>query len=123
MFAGVSGARVGHDNSHATCGRAERFRQLTPYAEWHLSSGPDRELAVRPFRDGGARFKRSVRDVGDSVSGFADEVRRFEALFHGSLFRRGALARLFGMAFQIGEQIFAGWLTGMLRIGRPFQIG
>src|ERR1035438_679180 len=91
MFAAVAGTGVGHYDSHVALGDAKRLRQLTPYTEWHLSTGPDHQFAFVPFRDGRSRFKRRVRDVGNRVSGFADKVRRFEALFHRSLFRRGSL--------------------------------
>ena len=40
---------------------------LAADAEWPLRAGPDGELAVRPFRDRGARFQRCVGDVGDCV--------------------------------------------------------
>ena len=37
------------------------------HAERPLRAGPDRQLAVAPLGDGGARFERHVRDVRNSV--------------------------------------------------------
>ena len=42
MFAAITGAGVGHNDSHRIFGNAERLRQLTSYSEGHLRTGPYR---------------------------------------------------------------------------------
>src|SRR5262249_7554301 len=56
MFAAESGAEIGHNHSHFLVCEMKRASQLAPVAEGVLSTSPNREAAVSPLGDGGARF-------------------------------------------------------------------
>ena len=82
MFAAVTRTGVGHDHAHAAFGDTERVGQLAAHTEWNLRSGPDGQVAVRPFGDGRARFERSMCDVRDLIGGVQRVIGRGQSLLH-----------------------------------------
>ena len=58
------------------------FGQFAAHAKGPLGSGPDRQLAVLPFRHRRAGFERRVRDVGDGVSLLQTRTRGRQTFIH-----------------------------------------
>src|SRR5215470_246604 len=70
VFAAISGASVGNDDTDSGFGNVKGVGDLGADGERPLRAGPDGHSVVAPFGDGGARLERSVGDVGDGVGGF-----------------------------------------------------
>ena len=83
VLAAVSAAHVGLEDAHLVGGQMERLHQFVANTEGPLRSGPDRELAVIPLGNSGARFERCVRDVFDGVLSFELHIGAGNCLCHG----------------------------------------
>src|ERR1700693_2945657 len=69
VLSAVRRAGVGDDHANGVFGNAEDVGEFTADAEGTLRASADGQLVAGPLGDGGARLERSMRDVGDGVSG------------------------------------------------------
>jgi hypothetical protein len=70
VFAAETATEVRHHHPHPAPFQSERAGQFAHVTERGLGAGPDREPAVLPFGQGGARFHGRVLHVGNFVLGF-----------------------------------------------------
>ncbi len=120
VLAAVAGTHVGHDDAHAFGRDAERGREFRADAERALRPGPDGQLAVGPFGDGGARLHRRVGNVSDGVGRLDLFGGRRQTVSYGTLdglARTEAAATRSRVLLQILEQLVA----GRLRCGLPLR--
>src|SRR5205807_3913726 len=92
VFAAVTRTCVRNDDANFVFRNVKCFRQFRAHSEGPLRSGPNRELVAVPLRDGGARLKRRVRDVGDGVRLLELFVRGCQTIGNRSLRTRTATA-------------------------------
>jgi len=84
VLAAVAAAHVGLDDVDLIGGEMKCLGELVANPEWSLCPCPDGEAGTVPFRDGGARLKRGVRNVLDSVLLVDMDRRGSQRLLYGT---------------------------------------
>ncbi len=117
VLAAVSAAHVGLDHADLCSGQMKGLHQLVAHAEGPLRAGPDRELAVVPLGDRGARFQRSVRDVLDGVLSFELHIGAGKRICNRAGNMIGASSCSLRIVLEVFEEALVALLVGNVPLG------
>ena len=113
VLAAKAAAKIRDNHAHVVVRQMKGAHEVRAVAERVLCAGPDGQLAVGPFGNGGAGFQRGVLDVGDMI-GLAQRVFGFRQLI-GEGTRRRVVVRVL---LEVVEQVLARRMGRQLPLGR-----